>query len=134
MSVIDITLLAKLNAFFSSCDSAEYNGMNDVVNAPSAKNARNRLAKRNEEKNISAREVAPMTVAMNTSLIKPEILEMAVKKLNVKILLNILQFLPLLIARISIFYAIFLLHIYFNSSHALIMLLHPISNCSSDVA
>lgn len=89
INVIDITLLAKLNAFLSSCDSVEYNGIKDVVNAPSAKNARNRLAKRNEEKNISAREVAPMTVAINTSLVNPEILEIAVKKLNVKIFLNI---------------------------------------------
>jgi len=87
--VIDITLLAKLNAFLLSYDSAEYSGMNEVVNAPSAKNARNKLTKRNEEKNISAREVAPITVAINTSLISPEILEIAVKKLNVKILLNI---------------------------------------------
>lgn len=47
---MDITLLAKLNAFLLSYDSVEYNGMNEVVNAPSAKNARNRLAKRNEEK------------------------------------------------------------------------------------
>ncbi len=38
---------------------------------------------------MSAREFAPITVAINTSLINPEILEIAVKKLNVKILLNI---------------------------------------------
>jgi hypothetical protein len=43
--VRDITLLAKLNAFLLSCDSAEYNGIKEVVNAPSAKNARNRLTK-----------------------------------------------------------------------------------------
>lgn len=89
INVMDITLLAKLNAFLLSYDSAEYNGMNEVVNAPSAKNALNRLAKRNEEKNISAREVAPIIAAINTSLINPKILEIAVKKLNVKILLNI---------------------------------------------
>ncbi len=89
INVMDITLLAKLNAFLLSYDSVEYNGMNEVVNAPSAKNARNRLAKRNEEKNMSAREFVPITVAINTSLINPEILEIAVKKLNVKILLNI---------------------------------------------
>ncbi len=47
INVMDITLLAKLNAFLLSYDSVEYNGMNEVVNAPSAKNARNRLAKRN---------------------------------------------------------------------------------------
>lgn len=86
---MDITPLAKLNAFLLSCDSVEYNGIKDVVNAPSAKNARNRLAKRNEEKNMSAREFAPIIVAINTSLINPETLEIAVKKLNVKILLNI---------------------------------------------
>ena len=63
--------------------------MNEVVNAPSAKNALNRLAKRKEEKNISAREVAPITAAINTSLISPEIIEIAVTKLTVKILLNI---------------------------------------------
>jgi len=82
-------LLAKSNAFLLLCNSAEYNGIKEVVNAPSAKNARNKLAKRNEEKNISARGVAPITAAINTSLINPEILEIAVKKLNVKILLNI---------------------------------------------
>ncbi len=86
---MDITLLAKLNALLLSRDSAEYNGIKEVVNALSAKNARNRLAKRNEEKNTSAREVAPTTIAINMSLINPEILETAVKKLNVKILLNI---------------------------------------------
>ena len=99
INVIDITLLAKLNALLLSSNSTEYNGMKEVVNAPSAKNARNKLAKRNEEKNISAREVAPMTVAINTSLINPKTLEMAVKKLNVKILLNILSlyYLPLIV-------------------------------------
>jgi hypothetical protein len=89
IDVRDITLLAKLNAFLLSRDSAEYSGIKEVVNAPSAKNARNRLAKRNEEKNTSARGVAPTTMAINISLISPEILEIAVKKLNVKILLNI---------------------------------------------
>jgi hypothetical protein len=33
----DITLLAKLNAFLLSSGSADYNGIKEVVNAPSAK-------------------------------------------------------------------------------------------------
>lgn len=89
INVRNITLLAKLNALLLSRDSVEYNGIKEIVNAPSAKNARNRLARRNEEKNTSAREVAPTTMAISISLTSPETLEIAVKKLNVRILLNI---------------------------------------------